>query len=39
MGPTQPPIQWVPGHIPGGESGRGVALITHLHLESSLKKE
>jgi len=26
LGPTQPPIQWVPG------AGRGVKLTTHLHL-------
>jgi hypothetical protein len=29
LGPTQPPIQWVPGALP---CGRGVKLPTHLHL-------
>ena len=28
LGPTQPPIQWVPG-LSRGKSGRGVALTTH----------
>jgi len=28
MGPTQPPVQWVPG-ISWGLIGRGVALTTH----------
>jgi hypothetical protein len=34
LGPTQPPIQWVPGGgvFPWGQSGRGVKLTTHLHL-------
>ena len=31
LGITQPPMQWVPGLLPRGWSGRGVALITHLH--------
>jgi hypothetical protein len=31
--PTQPPIQWVPEVLPPGvKRGRGVRLITHLHL-------
>jgi hypothetical protein len=29
---TQPSIQWVPGLISPGSSGRGVKLITNLHL-------
>jgi hypothetical protein len=28
MGPTQPPVQWVPG-LSRGYSGRGVVLTTH----------
>jgi hypothetical protein len=32
-GSTQPPIQWIPGFLfPGGESGKGVKLTTHLYL-------
>jgi len=38
LGPTQPPIQWVPV-LYRGYSNRGVALTTHLHLAPSLKKE
>ena len=34
LGPTQPPIQGVPG-LSRGESGRGVALTTHLDLAPS----
>jgi hypothetical protein len=34
LGPTQPPVQWVPG-----QSGRGMALNTHLDLAPRLKKE
>ena len=37
VGPTQPPIQWVPG-ISRGLSGRGVALTTHPHLAPRLKE-
>ena len=33
LGPTQPPIQWVP------VCGRGVELTTHPHLVPGLKKE
>ena len=29
MGPTQPPVQWVPGLSPGVKSGRGVTLTPH----------
>jgi hypothetical protein len=33
LGPTQPPIQWVPGVLsPGVKRGRGVMLTTHPHL-------
>jgi hypothetical protein len=38
LGPTQLPVQWVPGHA-RGYSGRGVALITPPHLAPRLKKE
>jgi len=33
MGPTQPPVQWVPGVLsPGVKRGRRVTLTTHPHL-------
>jgi hypothetical protein len=33
LGPTQPPVQWVPGvNSPGLKRGRGVTLTTHPHL-------
>jgi hypothetical protein len=33
LGPTQPPVQWVPGVLsPGLKRGRGVMLTTHPHL-------
>jgi hypothetical protein len=33
LGPTQPPVQWVPGVLsPGVKRGRGVMLTTHPHL-------
>jgi hypothetical protein len=32
MGPTQPPIQWVPGALSPGQSGQVMTLTTHLHL-------
>jgi hypothetical protein len=38
LGPTQPPVQWVPDHS-RGYSGRGVALTTHHHLAPRLRKE
>jgi hypothetical protein len=35
LGPTQPPVQWVPGVLsPGVKRGRGVMLTTHPHLVS-----
>jgi hypothetical protein len=33
LGPTQPPVQWVPGVLsPGVKRGRGVTLSAHPHL-------
>jgi hypothetical protein len=33
LGPTQPPVQWVPGILsPGVKRGRGVTLTINLHL-------
>jgi hypothetical protein len=33
LGPTQPPVQWVPGVLsPGLKHGRGVTLTIHPHL-------
>jgi hypothetical protein len=33
LGPTQPPVQWIPGILsPGVKRGRGVMLTTHPHL-------
>jgi hypothetical protein len=38
LGPTQPPIQWVPGVLPPGvKRGRGVTLTTHPHLVPRLR--
>jgi len=31
LGPTQPPIQWVP-LFPWRQSSQGIKLTTHLHL-------
>jgi hypothetical protein len=38
LGPTQPPIQWVPGALSRGQSGRGVKLITHLQIVPRSRK-
>jgi hypothetical protein len=38
LGPTLPPIQWVPG-LSRGHSGWGMALTTQPHQEPRLKKE
>jgi hypothetical protein len=38
LGPTQPPIQWVPVVLsPGVKRGRGVTLTTHPHLVLRLR--
>jgi hypothetical protein len=38
LGPTQPPVQWVPGALsPGVKRGRGVMLTTHPLLVSRLR--
>jgi hypothetical protein len=38
LGPTQPPVQWVPGVLsPGIKCGRGVMLTTHPHLVPRLR--
>jgi hypothetical protein len=39
LGPTQPPVQWVPGALsPEVKRGRGVMLTTHPLLEPRLRK-
>jgi hypothetical protein len=39
LGPTQPPVQWVPGSLcPGVKRGRGVMLTTHPLLVPRLRK-
>ena len=38
LGPTQPPVQWVPGHSPGIKSGRNVTLTPHPLLVSWSRK-
>jgi hypothetical protein len=38
LGPTQAPVQWVPGHS-WRWRGQGMALTTHPHLMLRLKKE
>jgi hypothetical protein len=38
LGPTQPPVQWVPGVLSlGVKRCRGVMLTTHLHLVPRLR--
>ena len=39
LGPTQPPVQWVPGLSPGVKSGRGVTLTPHPLLVPLVMKE
>jgi len=38
LGPTHPPVQWVPG-LSQGLSSMDVAFTTHCHLAPMLKKE
>jgi hypothetical protein len=37
LGPTQPPVQWVPG-LSRGQNGRGVVLTTHSLLAPRSRK-
>jgi len=39
LGPTQPPVQWIPCLSPGVKSGRGVTLIPHPLLVPLVIKE
>jgi hypothetical protein len=40
LGPTQPPIQWVPGVLsPGVKRGRGVTLTTHPPSSAEVENE
>jgi hypothetical protein len=39
LGPTQPPVQWVPGFSPGVKNGRGVTLTPHPLPSAVVMKE
>jgi hypothetical protein len=38
LGPTQAPVQWVPGLFLDGQSCRDMALTTHIHITPRLNK-
>jgi len=39
LGPTQPPVKWIPGLSRGVKSGRGVTLTPHPPYSTVVKKE